>query len=69
MKAFPNKEIIFNTLLERDVTRYHRGMDLRDYFAAQVLSKVMEQWPSADFTGASEIAYEYADAMIKVRSV
>jgi hypothetical protein len=61
MKAFPQR--VSNEY------QVEHGMDLRDYFAAQVLSKVMEQWPSADFTGASEIAYEYADAMMKVRSV
>jgi hypothetical protein len=62
MKAFPTEHPIAGTM------SYHAdGMDLRDYFAAQVLPKVMEKWPSTDFIGASEIAYEYADAMMKVR--
>lgn len=64
MKAFPTEHPILGSL-----GLYADGMDLRDYFAAQVLSKVMKKWPSANFTGASEIAYEYADAMMKVRSV
>jgi hypothetical protein len=44
-------------------------MTLRDYFAAQALPQIMKQWPTADFEGWSEIAYEMADAMIEVRNV
>ena len=69
MKAYPNLQIVVSDMGNvRAVTQSDSGMDLRDYFAAQVLPKVIEHWPSASFLGASEIAYDYADAMMKARS-
>lgn len=44
----------------------HRGMTLRDYFAAKALQGICArvQWSHA---GAATDAYAYADAMMKAR--
>jgi len=57
MKAFPSNYT--NT----DNT----GMDLRDYIAVAVLPKIIDNWPKTSFTGAAELAYEYAEAMMEYR--
>lgn len=44
-----------------------KNLDLRDYFAIRALPSVIDHWPSADFIGAAEIAYQYADAMMDAR--
>ena len=51
------------------------GMDLRDYFAAQVLSKLISWYEDGDEESmianpivVAETAYEYADAMMKARN-
>ena len=43
--------------------------DLRDYLAGQALPAVMTKYPNTDFVGASELAYQYADAMLLIRGV
>ena len=45
-----------------------RGMSLRDWFAGQAISGLVEEWPSngAAFEAAG-IAYAIADAMLAVR--
>jgi len=40
---------------------------LRDYFAAQALQGILNQ-SDTFWTGAAPLAYQYADAMLKVRS-
>ena len=42
---------------------------LRDHFAGIALPAVIAKYPNADFIGASELAYEYADAMIFIRDI
>lgn len=64
-----------NTPYGHDV--HHRGMTLRDYFAAQALagivSSVPREWVDGMRDGTkggareSEAAYAWADAMLKVR--
>jgi hypothetical protein len=64
MKAFP-----YNPQFNQE----HNGMDLRDYFAGQILSKLIELGIEHDEqiitspTYVSKRAYIYADAMMKAR--
>lgn len=44
------------------------GMSLRDYFAAQALSAGIIKYGFDGSPKVAELAYEYADAMIKERS-
>ena len=46
-----------------------RFMDFRDYLAGQALPAVMTKYPNTDFVGASELAYQYADAMLLIRGM
>jgi hypothetical protein len=70
MKAFPNPMTLDRNgkTVENQV-----GMDLRDYFAAQVLPELIDLFIEMDEPvhtipkNAAELAYEYADAMMKVR--
>ena len=59
MKAFP--------IANMEGDEEFLGMDLRDYFAAKALVIVASQYPSVDFIGAAEIAYDFADAMMEAR--
>ena len=46
------------------------GMELRDYFAAQVMAQIERRWPQGHkdgWDGMAAIAYGYADAMVRVR--
>ena len=43
--------------------------ELRDYLAGQALPAVIAKYPNTDFIGASELAYQYADAMLLIRGV
>jgi len=68
--AFPN-------CIDNGVTvKYHTGMTLRDYFAAQALPRVIDYWmkPVPDTFDLPEVsdaiakeAYLMADAMLKAR--
>ena len=66
MKAFP-----YNPQFNQE----HNGMDLRDYFAGQILSKLIELGIEHDEqiitspTYVSKKAYIYADAMMKAREI
>jgi hypothetical protein len=66
MKAFP-----YNPQFNQE----HNGMDLRDYFAGQILSKLIELGIEHDEqiitspTYVSKRAYIYADAMMKAREI
>ena len=42
----------------------HRGMTLRDYFAAQVLMTACEDYRPIE---AAQLAYAFADAMLEAR--
>jgi hypothetical protein len=73
MKAFPAKEIIFNPLTENDMTRYHHGMDLRDYFASKAMLGILSAIDYENSTGdiadeeIAERAYSIADVMMEAR--
>ena len=43
--------------------------ELRDYLAGQALPAVIAKWPNASEIGASELAYQYADAMLLIRDM
>ena len=43
--------------------------DLRDYLAGQALPAVIAKYPNASEIGASELAYQYADAMLLIRGI
>ena len=63
MKAFPSTEPIY-----RDNVigmKQSNGMDLRDYFAAQVLSCVIID--NTNIHGAADFCYRVADAMMEAR--
>ena len=65
MKAFPKSYSQYPT---------NDGMDLRDYFAAKVLPKLVDLFMEIGEVvhtipeNAAETAYKYADAMMKARS-
>ena len=53
-------------------TTQAEGMDLRDYFAGLALPsaiKEVEEAESYNLIDVAEIAYQYADAMMKVRLI
>jgi hypothetical protein len=63
MKAFPSTEPIY-----RDNVigmKQSNGMDLRDYFAAQVLSCVIID--DTNVHGSATFCYRVADAMMEAR--
>jgi hypothetical protein len=63
MKAFPSTEPIY-----RDNVigmKQSNGMDLRDYFAAQVLSCVVID--DTNIHGSATFCYRVADAMMEAR--
>lgn len=62
MKAFPNVFMDYMPAAE------HRGMDLRDYFAAKAMQGFAAD-PEIDAGSleVAELAYKWADAMMKVR--
>jgi hypothetical protein len=47
---------------------YDQGMNLRDWFAGQALMGLVNQY-HPDKDAKSELAYEYADAMLAAREV
>jgi hypothetical protein len=42
-------------------------MDLRDFFAAQVMSYFHQGYPSYSLVDVAKLSYKYADAMIIAR--
>ena len=64
MKAFPVIEKIY----EQDGqyhTIYSEGMDLRDYFAAKAMDKIV--WGLDNKNECAKFVYEISDAMMKAR--
>jgi hypothetical protein len=50
----------------------HRGMTLRDYFAAQAMQAEMSKWKDGHedgYEGIAELCYCMADAMIRARDL
>jgi hypothetical protein len=79
MKAFPYSVMTYNPNhpdSPRYTTTWHEGMDLRDYFAAAALQGMLpdafqeapKDYPEKNLAAFwSEMAYEFADAMLKTR--
>jgi hypothetical protein len=63
MKAFPNVFMDYIPAAE------HRGMDLRDYFAAKALQGLLASDVHASKTEFAERAYAMADVMMKERAL
>ena len=67
MKAYPFQHRHPTT----GVTTSSEGMDLRDYFAGLALPQAIKEIEEAEtynIQDVAEIAYQYADAMMKIRS-
>ena len=66
MKAFPQTRISING--NKDITTADLGMDLRDYFAGQIIVGFLAN-NKTDYSSKLivELAYELADSMMKAR--
>ena len=82
MKAFPNIQLTVSDMGQvRAINEVNVGMDLRDYFAAQAMKHMglplkgtrsdscwnlneMDEFP---YDGYANVAYKFADAMMKAR--
>ena len=70
MKAFPNLQIVVSDMGNvRAVTQSDSGMDLRDYFAGQVIIGFLAN-NKTDYSNRHivELAYAMADEMMKERA-
>jgi hypothetical protein len=56
ISAFPHENVLS-----------HRGMTLRDYFAAEAMHAVMTRSPHTPFSSVARYAYVQADAMMAER--
>jgi hypothetical protein len=69
MKAFPSRESIYGS----DVigVKENSGMDLRDYFASQIIAGFLANNKTDYYRNSGELmvklAYEMADEMMKAR--
>jgi len=69
MKAFPSTEPIYRN----DIVgvKESSGMDLRDYFASQAMSALIQAYATFDsrleINEITDGAYQWADAMMKAR--
>lgn len=58
------------TMYDQEVVDTMQGMTLRDYFAAKAMQSILDQKDVHDgreYESAAWIAYQMADAMLKVR--
>ena len=66
--AFPHNTVVVDK--EGGVKEHHRGLTLRDYFAAKAMQAIVSTVPHLAVINpdhAAIEAYEYADAMLKAR--
>lgn len=64
--AFPHNTVVVDK--DGGVIEHHRGMELRDYFAAEAMQNM--DWkikPYNNLRPNAEVAYAIADAMMKAR--
>jgi hypothetical protein len=69
MKAFPNLQLTVSEMGQvRSINEVEYGMDLRDYFAGQIIVGFLAN-NKTDYSSKLivELAYELADAMMKAR--
>jgi hypothetical protein len=66
--AFPHNTVVVDK--EGGVIEHHKGMSLRDYFAAKAMQGLYSdpEWRiDMDFSDTAYAAYNQADAMLKAR--
>jgi hypothetical protein len=65
--AFPHNTVVVDK--EGGIIEHHRGMTLRDYFAAKAMQSMgdLTTKPYNNLQTKAEIAYQMADAMLKAR--
>jgi hypothetical protein len=64
--AFPHNTVVVDK--EGGIVQHHKGMELRDYFAAKALSGLINYSPEPDEHEAiAKLCYSLADAMMKAR--
>ena len=61
--AFPHNTVVVDK--EGGIIEHHKGMTLRDYFAAKALQGILYEGLESAETATH--AYEIADAMLKAR--
>jgi hypothetical protein len=61
--AFPHNTVVVDK--EGGIIEHHRGLTLRDYFAAEAISFI--QWNKDHTELCAKKCYEIADAMLKAR--
>ena len=62
--AFPSPGVVMTDGRQQGA---YEGMTLRDYFASAALQGMLAATPEAGRIATSELAYLYADAMLKER--
>lgn len=68
IQAFPGITIQDNPGYDTRTTKvYHRGMGLRDWFAGQALSALIQKGDGQSVKDIAMAAYAAADALIEVR--
>ena len=64
--AFPHNTVVVNK--EGGIVEHHKGMTLRDYFAAKAMQAILSNPEYGDDdTSLAGAAYYVADAMLKAR--
>jgi len=66
--AFPHNTVFVDK--EGGIVQHHKGMELRDYFAAKAMPAILAQMDvcnGKDLTNSAWITYQMADAMMKAR--
>lgn len=65
--AFPHNTVVVDK--EGGIIEHHKGMTLRDYFAAKAMQSIIDQQDAhrGEVDSAAWMAYRMADAMLKAR--
>lgn len=63
--AFPHNTVVVDK--EGGVIEHHRGMELRDYFAAKAMQGLLACEVNASVDSFAKQSYTVADAMLKAR--
>lgn len=63
--AFPHNTVVVDK--EGGIVQHHKGMELRDYFAAKAMQGMMVDTEIPNCTHIAKESYRMADAMMKAR--
>jgi hypothetical protein len=63
--AFPHNTVVVDK--EGGIVQHHKGMELRDYFAARAMQGMMVDTEIPNCTRIAKESYRMADAMLKAR--